>query len=80
MRSAVAAILLGGLAVICCTGPLLIGAIAATALAARFSQSGYLLIAAVLIAFGGGFLWLRHRQVSARSCPPKAFNKTSEHE
>jgi len=42
--------LVGVLAVICCAGPLVVAAIAMTALAAWLSYSGYVLIAAATIA------------------------------
>jgi Na+/melibiose symporter-like transporter len=75
------ATLVGILAVICCAGPLLIAAIGTTALAAWLSNSGYVLIAAALIAVGGGVLWLRRRRVSAQDCYwPEALNKASKHE
>lgn len=76
-----AAMLVGILAVICCAGPLLIAAIGTTALAAWLANSGYVLIAAALIAVGGGVLWLRHRRVSPQDCcRPEALNKASKHE
>lgn len=84
MRSAgatIGAMLVGVLAVICCAGPPLIAAIGMTALAAGLSYSGYVLIAAALIAVGGGVLWFRHHRVSAQECcRPEAFNKASKHE
>ena len=83
MRSAgaTAAMLVGVLAVICCAGPLFIAAIGATALAAWLSNSLYALIAAALIAIGGGVLWWRHRRVGAQDCcRPEALNKASKHE
>ena len=76
-----AAMLVGILAVICCAGPLLIAAIGTTALAAWLANSGYVLIAAALIAVGGGVLWLWHRRVSAQDCCRlEALNKASKHE
>lgn len=73
------ATLVGILAVICCAGPLLIATIGATALAAWFSYSGYVLIAAALIAVGGGVLWFRHRSAQD-CCRPEALNKASKYE
>ncbi len=84
MRTAdgtVGALLVGVLAVICCAGPLLIAAIGTTALATWFANSGYVLLAAALIAAGGGVLWLRHRRVGAQDrCRREALNKVSKHE
>lgn len=79
--TAATATLVGALAVACCAGPLLIAAIGTTALASWLANSGYLLIAAALIAVGGGVLWLWHRRVIAQDCCRReALNKASKHE
>jgi hypothetical protein len=79
--AAPAAMLIGIFVVICCTGPLLIAAVGTTALAAWLSYSGYVLTAAVLIAVGGGVLWLRHRRRQTQDrYRSEALNKAPKHE
>jgi hypothetical protein len=76
-----AAMLVGVVAVVCCTGLPLIAAMGTTALAGWLSHSGYVAIAAALIAAGVGALWLQHRRLSAQECcRPEVFNKASKHE
>lgn len=66
---------------LCCGGPPLVTAISAAGLTAWLSHSGYVLIAAVLIAVGGSVLWLRHHRISAHDCcRPEPLNKASKHE
>ena len=78
--SAVAAVL-GGLALICCSAPALIGVISTAAFAAWPSHSGYFLPAAALIAVASGFLWPRHRRLRVRMrFLIETSNKASKHE
>jgi type IV secretory pathway VirB3-like protein len=76
----VGALLVGTLAVLCCTSPAIIGGVSVTALAAWLSYSGYALIAAALIAAAvGGVLWVRRRgSIDAEECcqPGKKVSKS----
>jgi hypothetical protein len=68
MRAAdttVGALLVCALAVICCAGPLLVGAISTTALAAWLSKSVYVTIPAAIIAAGIAVFWFQRRPISA---------------
>jgi type IV secretory pathway VirB3-like protein len=76
----IGAVLVGALAVVCCATPAIIAGISVTALAAWLSYSGYVLIAAVLIAGAVGcVLWLRRRGINAQACCGPA-KKASNHE
>lgn len=77
----VGALLVDALAAICCALVALIAAIGTTTVAAWLSYSGYVLIAATLIAVGGGVLWARHRRISAKDCcQSETLKKVSGHE
>jgi hypothetical protein len=72
------ALFVGVLAVLCCAAPAIIAGV--TMLAAWLSYSGYVLIAAALIAAAvGGVLLFRHHGIDAQACcePEK---KASNHE
>jgi hypothetical protein len=57
----VGALLVGALAVLCCAAPAILAGVSVTALAAWLSYSGYVLLAATLIAaVVVGVLWFRH--------------------
>lgn len=66
--STVGVLFVGALAVLCCAAPAIIAGVSVTALAASLSYSGYVLIAAALVAAAVGGIWWFRRHTNAQAC------------